>query len=316
MIRQMLPTPDASGAALPSTALRFASELPQTQRERLAFLELWVHFCGELRRSDLERRFGIKPAAATRDLNAYRALAPDNLTYDASIKAYVPSSRFAPVFGFTPDRVLAWLRHGFGDGLELSLGQPIPCDGVAPLAQPSLDTLATLTRAIHLARPVQISYLSLSSGMSKRVVVPGALAENGSRWHLRAFDRGRCRHADFVLARISKAKLLDEGIDDEERLAADAQWAKTLDLELVPHPGLAHPKAIGADYGISKNGVLRMNVRAAMAGYALNRWHVDCSVDHSLDCAQHHLWLRNRHVLDGVESARLAPGYGESNEID
>ena len=83
-----------------------------------------------------------------------------------------------------------------------------------------------------------------------------------------------------------------------------------IELELVPHPKLSHPKAIEADYGMSR-GVLRVLTRAAVAGYALGRWSVDCSPKHSLDSSRHHLWLRNPRVLSGVESAVLAPGFSE-----
>ena len=90
--------------------------LSHSQRERLAYLELKAYFVGELRRGDLEARFSIKPAAATRDLNAYRQHAPDNLAYDPYIKAYIPTPRFQPVFPFSAERVLAWFLHGIGDG--------------------------------------------------------------------------------------------------------------------------------------------------------------------------------------------------------
>src|SRR5207245_6946456 len=67
------------GAALKSRE----AELSQTQRKRLAFLELRAYFTGELRRGDIESRFGIKPAAASRDLSIYREIAPGNLAYDS-----------------------------------------------------------------------------------------------------------------------------------------------------------------------------------------------------------------------------------------
>jgi hypothetical protein len=44
------------------------AELTQSQRDRLAFIELRVRFVGEIRRQDLVGRFGIQSAAATRDL--------------------------------------------------------------------------------------------------------------------------------------------------------------------------------------------------------------------------------------------------------
>lgn len=282
--------------------------LSHSQRERLAYLELKIFFIGELRRNDLEARFAIKPAAATRDLNAYRARAPDNLVYDRYLKAYVPTPRFRPIFPFSTERVLAWLLHGFGDGQGSSVVRTIPCEGAGELVQPNFPLLAEITRAIHTGRALQIHYLSLSSGAAKRVVVPVALADNGLRWHLRAYDRQHNRFSDFVLTRITRAKTLAERPGQHEQIGADAQWSRMLELELMPHPALKHPEAIAADYSMT-DGRLRLKVRAALAGYALLRWAVDCSPTHTLDTARHHLWLANAEVLAGVESAVLAPGY-------
>ena len=283
-------------------------DLPQSQRERMAYIELRVFFVGELRRADLEARFSIKPAAATRDLNAYRALVPGNLVYDASQKAYRPGVQFQPLFGFAADRVLAWLLGGFGDGLDLKLKKTIPSDTALSLVNIDFGLLAALTRAIHAGKVAEVEYLSLSSGASSRQIVPLALADNGHRWHLRAFDRLRQRFADFVLTRITRVGLLDEVAVAGETLLADEQWNRLLPLRLLPHPDLAHPEAITLDYAMHQ-GELNLMVRAAMAGYTLSRWRVDCSADHRLDATMHHLWLANRDALAGVESALLAPGY-------
>jgi hypothetical protein len=92
-------------------------------------------------------------------------------------------------------------------------------------------------------------------------------------------------------------------------MEADEQWNRRIDLRLVPHPGLTYPEAVMADYGM-RDGSLTLNVSAALAGYALQRWAVDCSSAHKLDCARHHLWLADPAVLGGVESAVMAPGFG------
>lgn len=283
-----------------------------SQKERLAYLELHAYFLGDLRRGDLEARFSIKPAAASRDLNAYRALAPDNLVYDGSAKAYTPTVRFRPVFGFCAERVLSWLLNGFGDGQIQRLKRAVPCEGAGNLIRPDFAVLAELTRAIHIGRAVQIQYLSLASGQGKRIIVPVALADNGMRWHVRAYDRKRGRFADFVLTRIVKVKPLPDRVAEHEQIQADAQWCRIVDLELVPHPRLTHPETIAVDYAMNR-GVLRLQARAALTGYALLRWGVDCSPDHSLDPARHHLWLANPQTLYGVESAALAPGYANAN---
>jgi len=172
---------------------------------------------------------------------------------------------------------------------------------------PDLQVLGAITRNMCARRAVQMSYLSLSSGSKRREIVPVALADNGLRWHVRAFDRERSRFGDFVLTRISKIQEIKGEAEESELLSADEQWARMVEMELVPHPSIEYPKAIEADYGMH-DGVLRIKARAALAGYVLRRWNVDASPDHRLDPATHHLWLRNTPTLYGVESAALAPG--------
>lgn len=220
-------------------------DVSQTQRERLAFLELRAFFTGELRRGDIESRFGVKPAAASRDLSSYRDIAPNNLDYDAPARCYRPSASFKPVFEFSTERVLAWLVQGFGDGLDLKLRQVTPCEGPGHLVKPDLDVLATITRALVAKHAVRVNYLSLTSGSNPRVLVPVALADNGLRWHVRAFDRERNRFGDFVLTRIAKAQEIDGDVQESEQIGADEQWARIVDLELVPHPGITWPSGRG-----------------------------------------------------------------------
>jgi hypothetical protein len=283
-------------------------ELTQSQRERLAYIEVRSNFCGELTRADIERRFGVKPAASSRDLATYRRLAPDNLTYQKSLRRHVPSERFKPIFPSSAERVLSWLRCGMGDGLDPGIKLPVPCEGASPLVNPDLGVLATLTRSIAAKRLCQVEYISLNSGLSSRVVAPIALADTGQRWHLRAYDQKNKRFSDFVLTRISKAEALAQPSAEHERLDADTQWARVVRLELGPHPGAKHPEAIEADYGM-RSGMLVLDLRAPLVGYALRRWAVDCSRNAELDPQAHHLRLLNHATLYGVDSAALAPGY-------
>ena len=75
-----------------------------------------------------------------------------------------------------------------------------------------------------------------------------------------------------------------------------------------PHPGVEHPEAIEADYQI-KDGMLVLDMRAPLVGYALRRWAVDCTPANVLDPKQHHLYLKNPQTLYGVERATLTPGH-------
>jgi len=282
--------------------------LSHAQRERLAYIDFRLYFMGEVGRPDLASRFGVAPAAATRDLALYREFAPQNIEFDGSNKIYRIGKAFAPLFDHAPQRVLSVLSLGFGDGVNGESLPMLPCESPAALSNPRMDVLAPICRAIHAKRPVAIRYLSMSSGESERVIVPFALVDTGLRWHIRAFDRKSGEFRDFVVTRIETPTLLDEELKANEHPDNDIQWTRIVELDLVPHPRLDRPEIIRMDYGMT-DGSIRMRVRAAVAGYMLLRWSVDCSSDHSLREEQYRLWLSDPLALYGVENAKLAPGY-------
>jgi hypothetical protein len=285
------------------------AELTQPQRDRLAFIELRLRFIGEIRRQDLVVRFGIQAAAATRDIAQYKEIAPHNLDYDPKGKVYVRGEWFRPAFEFPAERVLTWLSQGFGDGEPLRLKALIRCESPGLLSKPDLEMFSVLTRAIYKKIAVEISYRALSSGLTTREVVPFALADDGLRWHVRAYDRHSGEFRDFVLTRIADARLVPDRPEEREMSDQDNQWNRIVELELVPHPAnVQHPDTIEADYGM-EGGVLRIRIRAALVGYLLRRWNVDCTENHSLKGAEFHLWLRNHLSLVDVANLSLAPGY-------
>ena len=285
------------------------AELTQPQRDRLAFIELRVRFVGEIRRQDLVGRFGIQSAAATRDLALYKELSPGNINYDPKGKAYVLGPDFRPVFDYPPERVMSWLTQGFGDGEPMRLKAWVASESPSRLTHPDLDVLASVTRAIHQECALAVDYYSISSGKSEREIVPFALIDNGLRWHVRAFDRKSQEFRDFVITRIKNPVVLKgQPVAAHEMSDQDIQWTRIVELELVPHPDQPRPEITQMDYAMT-GGSIRMRVRAAVAGYMLLRWSVDCSSDHSLREEQYRLWLSDPLALYGVENAKLAPGY-------
>jgi len=282
--------------------------LSHAQRERLAYIDFRLYFFGEIGRPDLIDRFGVAPAGATRDLALYREIAPQNITFDGSNKIYRIEQAFSPLFDHAPQRVLSALALGFGDGVNGATQPLLPCESPTALSNPKMDVLAPICRAIHAKRPVAIRYHSMSSGESERVIVPFALVDTGLRWHVRAFDRKTNEFRDFVVTRIEAPTLVDEEPLAHERPENDIQWTRIVELDFVPHPRLERPEIIKMDYGMT-DGSIRMRVRAAVAGYMLLRWSVDCSADHRLKEEQYRLWLSDPLALYGVENAKLAPGY-------
>jgi len=288
------------------------SGVSQAQKERLSHIDFRIYFLGEVGRSDLVTRFGIGEAAATRDITLYRELVPANLDYDTRLKSYVKSENFKPLFEYSPPQVLAALSQGFGEDFIGSHKAMVRCETPAELNRPLLPVLALLTRAIYQKKLVKIQYRSIKSGLSEREIAPYVLVDNGLRWHVRAFDRNRQDFIDFVVTRIADPVMVDDAPKEHESSEADIQWNRIVEMNLVPHPNLPHPETVEMDYAM-KDGVLKVNVRAAAAGYVLRRWNVDCTENHSLEGAEYHLWRKNWQALYGVENLVIAPGYKQSN---
>ena len=176
------------------------------------------------------------------------------------------------------------------------------------LNRPVVDILAPVTRAIYQRKAVRMRYFSHSSGVLEREIVLFALANDGLRWHVRAFDRKSGEFRDFVFTRMESTELLDGNPARHELPANDIQWNRIVELDIVPHPDRPHPEITERDYGMV-DGVLRLKLRAAMAGYVLRQWQVDCSPDHSVKEKGCRLWLQNVMALYGVKSTVLSLGY-------
>lgn len=154
-----------------------------------------------------------------------------------------------------------------------------------------------------------MEYHSISSGSTEREIVPFALIDNGLRWHVRAFDRKSQEFRDFVITRIKHPRVLRTSpVAPHESDNQDIQWNRIVELDLVPHPDQPRPEITEMDYAM-REGKLQMKLRAAVAGYILRKWSVDCSPDHSLRGPEYRLWLRDHLAMYGVKNAILAPGY-------
>lgn len=114
-----------------------------------------------------------------------------------------------------------------------------------------------------------------------------------------------------MLSRIeAAAPVPDEEIHSHEVAEADKEWNRQVDLALMVHPEVSRPEIVQRDFGM-RRGELHVTVRAAIAGYVLQLWNVDCSPDRSLDPTIHRLCLKNLHAIKGTRSLEIAPGFVE-----
>lgn len=280
-----------------------------SQKQRLAYIDFKLLFVGYVTRAEIVSYFEKGLTSATKDINLYKELCPNNMEYDAKEKKYFQADNFKPLFEHDPRKTLVKLSNQITDGFDAIGDTTFPVEAPSQLNIPDIFIVAKLVQAIINEKPVSIIYTSLSSGSAARELVPHSIVDNGLRWHVRAYDRKTKSFKDFVLTRITKVTIKNTEVVAGEEKLEDHQWMRMMPLQLVPHPhNVKHPTAIALDYGMD-GGVLSLNVRAAMAGYLLRRWNVDCTADAELVGAEYQLWLKNRQTLFGAENLTIAPGY-------
>lgn len=283
----------------------------QNQRERLNYLEFRAYFTGQVSRSDLINRFGISEAAATRDLAIYREQVLGNLEFDTTTKIYriTPSFSLHYLKEVDAGRLLQALAYGVGNDFGATPDPLVPCELPASLQVPPADITATVSRAIFQKAVLGIEYFSGSGNHGPREIVPFSLTGTGLKWMVRAFCRRKNIFSDFVLTRIKSAEVIQGSRPGEsETKDNDDEWNRMLKLELVPHPSKSpQGRAMIEKEFKMADGVHVLRVRAALAGFYLNLWSVDCSETQGLKT--HPLALRNLLALHDVDSAKLAPGY-------
>lgn len=284
------------------------NDTTRRRQERLTYIDFCANYLGEIGRSDLMKRFDISDGSASKDIARYNENAKHKLSYDFKSKKHKAGFLFKPQYEFTASQVLKALSTGFGDTL-VQMPEPfIHSITAIELNKPGPKYIAQVSRGIHQKNIVKITYHSLSSGETVREIAPFVLINSGLRWHIRAYDRKSNEFRDFVLARISSAKMLKESIPEDELFKNDDSWMKKINLEIVPHPlNINEKKAIELDYGMKK-GVLKLELRQSLAGYILRNWNVDCSVDHRLKGPHYQLWLKNAGAISDLKKMIMAPG--------
>jgi len=279
-----------------------------SQRQRLAYIDFCLLFKGAIHRQDLINRFEVGLSAGSRDFTLYKELAPGNLIYDPREKRYFQTETFVPVFEHDARRTLVKLANDISDGFDAIGDIHFPVESASSLNVPDIFVVAKVVQAIVNNKAISVIYTSLSSGSGARELVPHSIVDNGQRWHVRAFDRKSQSFRDFVLTRFSKVTVKAEP-EAHECIENDKEWGRLISLEIVPHPkNISYPTAIELDYAMEE-GVLKLEVRAAMAGYLLRRWNVDCTKHASLRTGEYQLWLRNQRSLANTENLAIAPGY-------
>ncbi|MEZ8097126.1 WYL domain-containing protein [Photobacterium swingsii] len=268
-------------------------------------IDFYLAYCGQISRTDLMEFAQISVATASRTLSEYTRRWPHNLTYKRSEKLYVAELDFVPAFSHDPLAGLDFLATGL---IKRHIPSPLSSAnltaGISLTLNPEL--IRMLTSAACRGSAVTVQYVSLQSGTRERLIAPTQFFSSMGNWYCRAFDFSS---SEFRVFRISRFKQVLNTVSLPSPLPMDNEWLTEVVLTLVPHPNHQQPEAIRLDLGLENKPVLNLRVSAALAGYCLQEWRVDCSANAGLPAAQFPLHLANRYELTTVYSMCLAPGF-------
>ena len=144
-------------------------EIKWVTRQRLQYIELMAFYAGVITRSDIAKAFAISDAAATKDLNFYSEVAPDNLIYKHSVFGFVPSTSFREVFAnLTPAVALSTFEANFIISSAPNIDNHmfgIPTSGLTlPNRLPKKSVLAQITRSICSKKKLKVSFAESCTG--------------------------------------------------------------------------------------------------------------------------------------------------------
>ncbi|MDQ9670830.1 hypothetical protein RF033_24975, partial [Serratia marcescens] len=71
---------------------------------------------------------------------------------------------------------------------------------------------------------MEIEYLSVDNGISKRIITPHSLFDDGLKIYIRAFDSNRKKFLNFSPSRVVSSKLLDSKLGVGEKIEDDEKW--------------------------------------------------------------------------------------------
>ncbi|MCK0745103.1 WYL domain-containing protein [Chromohalobacter nigrandesensis] len=262
--------------------MKETSPLAWDTQARYHLIELLAYWEGRVTAAALREAFQLGKDRAQQVLRTYREeVAVDNLVYDTSRKAWVPTSHFTPYFirGHVDEYLHLLGTHdalnpqfvGLGLGAANTESVPMPIRDVSP------EVVRAVVSAARERQRLEVVYASFSSPQGEdRLIAPHTLVYAAGRWHVRAYCEKNAAFRDFVLSRF---RGVPEAIGDvlpAADPANDTAWAQRLTLEIIPDRRLseAEQALIAQDYAMTAR-VLEITCRCALAQYVLREYGIN-----------------------------------------
>jgi len=240
--------------------------------QRMGWIEASLRFAGQFasgEKAGYMDRFGVGAAQVSHDQGRFvqefnkrsRAVLIEVATGKLSI---VEGTRLPPDPVFKIPRMAEWL--------EVAIPSSFLRVESARRAEPDILTLRSVVVAIRERKPLEVVYLSRSSGRSRRVISPHVIVDVADRLHLRGYDHARNRFSDFVLSRIEESRDAVPPIPFV-RPDRDENWQRFVRIEICAHTGLVGERLQGVirDFGLDEGGGRQVRQRAAVAPYLVDQ---------------------------------------------
>jgi predicted DNA-binding transcriptional regulator YafY len=234
------------------------------QMKRFEYIEWQLLWERRLNAKPLMAYFGISRHQATKDVQSYVELAPQNIqAYDPKLKYYIPSAGFKPIFAKESPDDFVESRGGLGADSASFIERIHPVGrcvkpGVLPIVMECVDTASALDIVYASARS--------PSGKARRIW-PRALAYAANRLHIRAFCEENHEYRDFNVSRILDTPRI---VSVPLPVSTDVAWELMLELVLMPNENLTQDgqNLITAEFNL-KEGRELIRIRAALLQYFL-----------------------------------------------
>ncbi|MGE6288852.1 WYL domain-containing protein [Aeromonas media] len=265
------------------------------QERRLEFIDFRLLWEGRLNRADITEFFRISIPQASTDIAKYQEIAPNNMVYDRTQKAYITTSNFKPYFvSLDSNRYLNELlgrENGMIDSNYSFIGWAPPIASLPlPIRKVQPEVLIEIIRAIQNKQALIVDYRSMTSEPNIRTIYPSAFAHDGHRWHIRAYCFKSGMFKDFVLGRFFS---IIESVAHPEQVPLDIDWNTFIDVIIGPNPNYDanKKKSIEHDYQMI-NGEAKIQIRKAQLYYLKRRLHLSENVGNPFDENQQIIMLR------------------------
>jgi len=277
-------------------------------QRRLEFIDFRLFWDGRFNRRDLAETFGISAQQASSDIAQYTALAPENLVYDQTLKAYLRAPTYEPkLMHASAERYLLqlvaienrWMRHE-----DTWFDHTPPIENVSLLRKRTdARILLHILDAINQRGQLEIQYKSITgSSEPRRIIAPHALFHAVGRWYVRAWSAEHSDFRDYNLFRIDQAGDISGAVIDS---TLDFEWMHQIDLILAPNPALAESQqaALRGEYDMTE-GRLVVTMRLSQTFYLMTEHNFDVEPD-ALPPGKQQLVLLNRdEVVNARKTAR------------